>query len=220
MQYCKKCHVHVRGMQKKCPLCQGPLAGEPETQDCYPRGGRLYKESQLFFKIFLFATVVAGVLASAVNLLMPNTGHWAFFVDLAIVGLWISIYLAVHRKNSLPQHITMQAVFVSAFSVVWDAVTHWHGWSISYVIPAVFVITMISMTIIAWIMNIPASEYLICLIIDIVFGFVPIIFYVLDLLIMEFPAVICISSSVICLTGILIFQGAEIKQELIRRFHL
>lgn len=220
MKYCEKCRVSVRGMQERCPLCQRRLVGDGEMEECYPQIRTIYKQYRMFFKILIFSTITLGITAAAINLILPDTGRWALFVNLGIAGFWISMYLAVRRKNSLPQSIIFQAVFVSVFSVVWDLITHWRGWSISYVIPGVLVVSMISMTVIARVMRVPASEYLICLVLDIIFGFVPIVFYVLDLLIMPIPSVICISCSMVCLAGILIFQGEEIKKELVRRFHL
>ena len=220
MKYCDKCKVTVRGDVKRCPLCQRTLSGQAEESMLYPKVRTMYRQYREFFKVLIFSTVVAAVAACAVNLILPWTGHWALFVVIGIAGLWVSMYFAVHQRNSLPKNITYQAIFISVFSVIWDLVTHWHGWSVTFAIPCTFAVAIISMTVLAKLMKIPAGEYLICLFIDIIFGFIPIIFYIVGMLQVKIPSIICISCSIISLAGIIIFQGKEIRLELVRRFHL
>ncbi|MCQ4636332.1 DUF6320 domain-containing protein [Anaerovorax odorimutans] len=220
MKYCEKCKVQVRGDMKRCPLCQRMLVGEAEGGPLYPEVRTMYRQYRHFFKILIFSTIVAAVAACAVNLLLPQSGHWALFVVIGIAGLWISMYFAVHQRNSLPKNITYQAIFISVFSVIWDLVTHWHGWSINFAIPCTFAVAIISMTVLGRLMKIPAGEYLICLIIDIIFGFIPIVFYAIGIVDVKIPSIICISCSIISLAGIIVFQGDEIRRELTRRFHL
>ena len=131
MKYCEKCGVSVRGSQERCPLCQRRLVGEGEGEMCYPQIKTIYKQYRMFFKVLIFSTITLGITAAAINVILPDTGRWALFVNLGIAGFWASIYLAVRRKNSLAQGIIFQAVFVSVFSVIWDMITHWRGWSIS-----------------------------------------------------------------------------------------
>ncbi|MDO4546193.1 MAG: DUF6320 domain-containing protein [Bacillota bacterium] len=220
MRYCNKCNVSVRGDLKRCPLCQTPLSGIDEEGYCYPKILTVYSQYRTFFKILTFATIVAAVACGAVNLILPHTGSWSLLVIVCLACFWGSMYLAVRQRKSLPKNITQQALFVSIFCVIIDLLTNWHGWSLSYALPSIFVVAMISMTVLARVMNIPAEEYLFCLILDIVFGFIPIIFYALNMLNQNIPSVICMSCSVICLAGIALFQGREIIHELAKRFHL
>ena len=219
MKYCDKCKVSVRGSQRRCPLCQTVLHGEG-GENCYPQIFTVYSQYRMFFKILIFATVVGGVASAAVNLLLPETGRWSLLVIVGILCFWVSMYFAVRQRKSLPKNITWQAFFVSLFSVIIDVLTGWHGWSLSYALPIIFVVAMVSMAVLAIVMSIPAGEYLICMILDIVFGFIPIIFYWLDMLNQNIPSVICISCSAICLAGVILFQWREISQELTKRFHL
>lgn len=220
MKYCDKCKVQVRGNMKRCPLCQRVLSGEAEEGALYPEVRTVYRQYRTFFKILSFSTVAAAVTASAVNVILSWTGHWALYVVMGIAGFWVSMYFAVHQRNSLPKNITYQAIFISVFSVAWDMVTGWHGWCFSIAIPCTFAVAILSMTVLARLMRIPAGEYLICLFIDIIFAFIPIIFYALGMVSIKTPSIICISFGVISLAGILIFQGREIREELSRRFHL
>jgi hypothetical protein len=100
-----------------------------------------------------------------------------------------------------------------------DFLTKWYGWSIDFVLPFIFIIAMLSMTILAMAMRIPVNEYMVCLLVDIVFGFIPMLLNLLGLINHSIPSIICCTCSFICLSGVLIFQGKGILQELTRRFH-
>lgn len=220
MKYCTKCKVSVRGDSKFCPLCQMPLTGTGESELSYPKILTIYSQFRFLFKILIFASIVASVAAAAVNLILPDTGHWALLVIVGIIFFWISVFFAIYQRKRIPKSITYQAAFMSLASVIIDLLSDWHGWSLSYAMPIIFIVAMLAMAVLAMVLKLPANEYLICLILDIIFGFIPIIFYCLGMLTQNIPSIICIACSIICLAGIILFQGREMLLELERRFHL
>lgn len=236
MKYCSKCKVSVRGNARLCPLCQTPLEevkggfnayssrtgpeNEYWSESCYPEIPKFYSQYRHLIKVLIFATIIAGVASAAVNLILPGTGHWSLLVIVGIICFWISVFFAIRQRKSISKSITYQAFFMSLTSVAIDLLSDWHGWSLSYALPIIFVVAMLAMAILAVIMKLPANEYIICLIFDIIFGFIPIIFYLLGILTQNIPSIICIACSIICLAGIVLFQGREMLHELERRFHL
>lgn len=168
----------------------------------------------------MLGTVVVGVICAAVNLILPQSGRWALYVAVGLVCFWLSMVLAIKNRKSIPQSITWQGLIMSGVSIIWDLITGWNSWSLDYSIPIIFTVTVASMMIVTKILKTPTGEYMICVIITIVYGFIPIIFYAAGLLQVTIPSVICISASVIALAIILLFEGENIKQEITRRFHL
>lgn len=221
MKYCGKCQVEVRGALKRCPLCQWPLEGSSQRPALYyPRVTTVYKQYQTFFRYLMLGTVIVAVVCAAINLILPASGKWALYVAVGLVCFWISMILAIKKRKSISQNITYQALIMSALSMLWDLITGWNRWSLDYAIPIIFTVTVASMLIVSRIMKTPAGEYLLCMTVTIVYGFIPIIFYAAGLLQETVPSVICISFSVIALAIIILFKGEEIKQEIARRFHL
>lgn len=221
MKYCTKCKVSVRGNSRLCPLCQTSLEDiGGQNESCYPEVHKIYGQNRYLIKVLIFTTIIAAVASSAVNMILPDTGQWALLVIVGILFFWISVFFAVRQRKSISKNITYQAFFISIASVAIDLLTGRHGWSLSYALPVIFVVAMLSMTILAAILKLPANEYIMCLIFDIIFGFIPIIFYSLGMISQKIPSIICIAFSIICLTGIVLFQGKEMLLELERRFHL
>lgn len=219
MRQCKKCNVTVRGTHAYCPLCQGELEGTP-TPDVYPAIPTIYKQFELFFKLLLFGSVTAAVVCVAVNLILPTETFWAAFAILGIACFWILVTLGIKKRHKIPSNITWQVIFVSLLSVVWDAATGWHGWSIDYVIPIACSVAMLSMLIIAQVLRMPVNDYIICLVSDIVFCIAPLVFYLTGMVDIVLPSILCVALSVISLAALLVFEGRNMRLELARRFHL
>lgn len=216
---CKKCGIEVRGAEIVCPLCQHRLSGEP-GETVYPRIPTVYRQHELFFKCLALSSIAAGIICIAVNLLLPSGGFWSFFVVLGLLCFWVSLAYAVKKKDNIPKNITMQVFLISVLSYGWDLVTGWHGWSLDFVIPITCGAAMLSLFIIAKVMKLPPEDYLVYFMVDILFGVVPLIFYLTGLIHVAVPSVICISLSSLSLTALIIFEGKEMVRELVRRFHV
>ena len=219
MRFCDKCKVNIRGTATFCPLCQSELTGEMDAP-VYPRIKTLYQRLGLFFKLLILGTVVAGVASVAVNLILPQTGYWSLLVLCGIGCFWVSFFFIIRKRHNLPKSMLYQVVLISVISILWDNLTHWRGWSLDYVIPITCVAAMVSMAVVAKVLHMPVSDYIVCIIADTIFGIVPILFYVFDMVNVVIPSIICISISVISLVTLILFEGKNIRMEIIKRLHI
>lgn len=219
MKQCQKCHVSVRGNRESCPLCQANLTGEGE-RELYPNIPTIYRQYIFLFKILLLATISGGIISVMVNILDNSHGYWSVLVLMGIACFWIMLSFAVKKRNNIPKNITYQVFFIALFSIVWDLLTDWRAWSVDFVIPIVFITGMAALAIIPVIMKIPVSEYLFLLIIDVFFGFTPLVFLLLGLVDIILPSYICIVVSIISFITLVIFYGKHMLAEVQRRFHL
>lgn len=219
MRYCEKCRVKVRGKETHCPLCQNRLTGSAE-ESCYPSVPILYKQYEPFFKSLIFSTIAASVICAAVNLILPKSGYWSIFVILGILYFWVSFAYTLKKKDNIPKSISNQAFILSLLSLGLDWFTGWHGWSLNYVLPISFSVALLSLAIVAKVIKLPAEDYIVNLIVAIVFGFVPFILYVSGFVQSVIPSVICISLSVLSLSALILFEGNEVLGEIVKNFHL
>ncbi|MFT8318465.1 MAG: DUF6320 domain-containing protein [Sporolactobacillus sp.] len=219
MRYCEKCRVKVRGEETRCPLCQNRLTGSAE-ENVYPSIPTVYKQNELFFKSLIFSTITAGVVCAAINLILPQSGYWSVFVLLGILCFWISLSYALRKKDNIPKSISNQVFILSILSVGWDWFTGWHGWSVNYVLPISFSVALLSLAIIAKVIKLPAEDYIVNLVVDIVFGIAPLILYIAGLVGPVIPSVICTSLSIISLSALILIEGKRVLREIIKNFHL
>ena len=220
MQYCEHCKVHIRGNRKYCPLCQNTLSGlGSEEEEVFPDIPVTYQYN-LMIRVMMFISISIVVVSLAVNAMFPVNVNWPMFIIFGILCIWISLAMVIRKRHNIPKSIIWQVGVISVLAVLWDWKTGWRGWSLDYVIPIVCVVAMIVMYITAKIMRLGVRDFIIYIVLDSIFGIIPIIFLLLNFLHVKYPSVISISISVLSLAAVILFEGDNIREELNKRMHL
>ena len=221
MQRCEHCKLSLKGNYTICPLCGG-IIQEPGNQEeeVFPLIPTIYQEFNLFIRIIILISVAIVVISFAVNILFTKESRWSFLVAAGIICMWISLFFIIRKKDNIPKTIIWQVGVISTLSLLWDYSMGWIGWSIEYVIPSICVGAMIVMAIAAKILKIGVRDLIIYMLVDGIFGFIPIIFLLFGNLNVRFPSVICVAFSAIHLSALIIFEGDNIKVELNKRMHI
>ncbi|MDD3173909.1 MAG: DUF6320 domain-containing protein, partial [Herbinix sp.] len=190
------------------------------SEEVFPQIPTIYQEFNLFIRIMILISISTVIISFAVNSIFTKESRWSILIAAGILCMWISLYFILRKKNNIPKTIIWQVVLISILSVLWDRSMGWIGWSIDYVIPTVNVGAMIVMAISAKLLKIGAKDLVIYMFVDGIFGILPIIFVLFGGLNVVFPSIICVASSAISLTAILLFQGDNMKTELNKRMHI
>lgn len=221
MRYCNSCKVTVTGAKERCPLCQNLLAGEPEPEtEVYPQLPAPRYSRLLLYKWVNLAAVAAMVVCLAVNWLFPGPGWWSLFACVGILSVWITTMVGISQRRNIIKNISWQLFLISALTVALDLMIGWQGWSLDYVLPCLCVAAMASMLVLSMAMRLPPNEYLVNLIFAAVYGVLPVIFLLTNLLKVRYPSVICVALSVIIAASLWIFEGKSMRRELKKKFHL
>lgn len=220
MKYCRHCKVHIRGEGKKCTLCENKLEGlKEESEEVFPHIPPFYK-SNLALKMMIFISIVALVVSFGIDMIFPSNINWPILFMFAVISIWIGLINIVQKRYHIPKRILWQVIIISILAVFWDYKTGWRGWSLDYVIPIACVSAMIIMYITAKIMNLSMSDYITYVVLNAVFGIIPVLFMVFDLVHVAYLSIISIGFSIISLSAMVIFEGKEIKAEISKRMHI
>lgn len=219
MQYCGNCKLNIRDNKKNCPLCQNPLPKAEDSQKIFPNIAIRYN-SHLALKILIFISITIIVASFTVHMLYPVSVNWPRYVLSIIASMWIILAVAIRKRHNIPKNVMWQVAIISLISVFWDWSNGFSGWSIDYVIPLVCVAAMVVLIITANIMHISSSAYLFYLLLDVIYGFLPVAFILFDWVDVLYPSIICIAVSLISLSALLLFEGQNIIDELKKRMHL
>lgn len=237
MQNCEYCKITLKGNYEVCPLCGGILQekgdhGEVKAashlevktashlEEVFPNIPTIFQEFNIFIRIIIMISLAAIIISFAVNLIFTKDSRWSLIVAASIACMWISLFFIIRKKNNIPKTIIWQVALIGILSVLWDWSIGWLGWSINFVIPGICIGAMVVMAIAAKILKIGVRDLLVYLFIDIIFGFVPIIFLLSGDLYVTFPSVICVATSAISLSAIVLFEGDNMKAELKKKMHI
>lgn len=220
MQYCEHCNVQIKGTHKNCPLCQNALSDTYKNEEnLFPVIPEMYKKN-LILRMMIFISISIITISIAVDAMFPVKFNWLMFVIAGIGCIWASLAVVIWKRHNIPKSIVLQVAVITILAVLWDWRTGWHGWSIDYMLPLICVLAMIVMYITAKVLHLGVHDFLIYLVLDGIFGFLPLIFIIFGGLHVLYPSIICVSISVLSLSAILLFEGENIKEELDKRMHI
>jgi hypothetical protein len=220
--YCNHCRIKIRGNKDKCPLCSNILPGDDDNkvnEEIYPEIPPAY-ERHLAVRIMVFISIVFIVASFVVYTIFPSDINWPIFIVLGLISMWLSLIVIKRKRHNITKNIMWQVIIVSLLSIVWDWRTGSRGWSLDYLIPILCVAAMIVMYVTARVMKLRIRDYIAYFLLDGLFGIVPVIFILFDLVKVWYPSAICVATSIIFLSAIIIFQGENIRNELNKRMHI
>ncbi len=218
MKYCAGCKLSVTGDSMRCPLCQGRLSGNASPAAFPPL--ETHHARKILLRIFLFVSIAVVLLCVFINLIAPTNVFWSFFVLAGVACLWLSVGVAIHKRRDPLKNICWQAFIISLLSIIWDIFTRWRGWSVNFVVPCVFLTTMLLTPLLAKILRLSHSAYMVYFCIVFGFGLIPAVFLFTGLVTTVIPSLLCLCVSALSLIGLVVFGGKEIAEELRRRFHI
>jgi hypothetical protein len=218
MLYCENCNVSITSNHEKCPLCQGDAVGEPSKTNTFP----IIKEKRHLINLILKISALITIVTSAISVLinLGFGGSWSLYVIAGFITGWIVIWITVKMHGNITKNTIWLTIIISILSIIWDISTGYRGWSIDYVVPIICCFAMVEMFIVANIMKLRIEDYIVYLIIDIIFGIVPLVFFLLGIVKNIYPSLICVAGSIISLAILIIFEGKALKAEIVRRIHL
>lgn len=220
MRRCKDCKIEVLGNRKTCPLCHNRIDEselfEPSPFPDIP----LRFSSHLTIKILSFISIVLIVIAFSINWIFSKKIDWAWFVVFGVFSMSVVTLTIVRKRRNLAKGIVYQIIILSALLLLWDNVTGYRGWSVTYGIPFLNCTAICAMFIAVRIVQLEVGDYILYLGIAGLFGIIPILFIAFQWVFTPIPSVISIALSIILLTAILIFHGSAIYHEIRKRIYL
>lgn len=222
MKHCNKCHIDIRGQLTYCPLCQSELTNhtDEEEEALFPDTYSTYTSRHMFLKVVSFIAIVVSALCLLINLLVPSTFYWSFIVVASLLCVWSSLATAIYKHRNILKCLLYQSMIICLFTIFLDYYTGGNGWSLDVVMPIVFMVAMILMYFLSKILHLKASDYIIYLLADALFGILSLFLILLGLAHHIVLSIVCIGVSSIFILALLIFEGRAMKEELKKRLHV
>ena len=76
------------------------------------------------------------------------------------------------------------------------------------------------MAVIARVMRLKIQDYILYLMLDAIFGFIPFVLLLCGSLRVVYPSAACVAISIISLAALCLYEGKAMKNEILRRLHL
>lgn len=221
MKSCNKCNVKILDDTNNCPLCKTPLTDFDGivSENIYPKLEIKAKEYNFIKKIFFVFSLMCAAIAAFINYITYNGVLWSIILFAAILYIWAIIIRSIKNSMNVASKILEHAFFASILIVVIDNVLGYSGWAINYVIPELIILANIAIVILIIVNRMNWHNYVLYQIVIALFGFVPIILFLLKVIQKPLLSIIAAAFSAVTLLVTILFSDKSVKSELKRRFH-
>lgn len=168
----------------------------------------------MFFSVFFVA--LAGLVKIALpwfNLSMP-------FTILSIMGMWAVVAAILMKKRNPNKILLYQVVIFTGLTLMWDLLSGWTGWSITYALPSITITGIIGTLISARVSDLKIGDKLLYIQGVALTGFLPFIVMALGWTRAPGLSILALTFSIFVLAYTLIRHWEELKVELSKRFHI
>ena len=130
---------------------------------------------------------------------------------LAGLVFYLDVRLVLYYRDNYIRVFTSQVYLGMIICLVVDRATHWHGWSVTWVLPLCFIGLVIATFILGVILRLDLEDYIVYFFFTIALCFLQTIPLLLGKNSFPFPAVISMAAAVIFAAGLVLFRGREAK---------
>lgn len=221
MMCCDKCKMEVIGDLTFCPLCQNELRAEGHVEEnIYPRQMQQRFNNHTVLKAFGFISLIISIVCVFFNVVIPAQSWWSLIVILCLGFVWMSLGAAIRKHRNIIKYLMYQTLIISIFLVALDYATGRHGWAMTIVVPTILTVAMLLMYVVSKMLHLQVGDYMIYLLLDALFGIIPLLFLLMGQVFSNIPSFICLLTSIISVLGLIIFEGKNMMSELKRRLHV
>lgn len=185
----------------------------------YPQKLSSKKSDKLIYVLLITSTIIALVLTFINKLTSPSI-PWAALSNAGIIYIWITVLYSIKRGTNIAGHVLIQTMIISAFTLYIDERLGFKGWSIHIAIPIVLIIANITMLVLTIVSYKKYIKYAIYQLMIVLISIIPIVLVIEGILkntiINKISAVISILNLIITL----ILSYKDVKEAIIRKFHM
>lgn len=196
------------------------IASERITPE-FPKPVMPSEQEMKVYKIYSFLCIVLAAVMLVTDLSFHPRIRWTLFTMGGVATMWIASSIGFFKRYNLLKNVMWQLFIGTIISLIWDALTGWHGWSVDFVLPIMSVGVLATMFVIAKVQKSSVREYLIYELMAAGYGLaLPVILLLCKVVkrptASMFGALVCF----LFLVGVILFKGREFKEEMQKNLHV
>lgn len=175
------------------------------------------KDGEILLKIFLTTSIILAAIIILINKLITPGIPWSIFVCLGIIYIWTTVIYCIKKNTNIAGQVLLQMIIVSLIVISIDITIGFNGWSISIGIPIILIIANITMLILTIISH---KKYIRYAIYQLLIVLISLVLFIGLLKSTGVLAIIAIAIAIFNLIISLILSYKDIREALLRKFHM
>ena len=178
------------------------------------------KKTDFIIRIAILVSFIVGVGLVLINRFTTPDIRWAGYCNAGIIYVWITVLYALNKNINIASHLFIQMIALSILCVYFDYRLGFEAWSINLAIPMIVIIINIAMLILSVASYNNYIRYAFFQLLIVLTSLVPIFLVYEHLVNDKTLSIVATGISGFNLLISLIFHFKDIKEEIIRKFHI
>ena len=178
------------------------------------------KKSDKIIKLLLSLSIGMALILVVINKLTTPSIPWAAFVNAGILYSWVVVRYSIKKNINIAGHVLLQTIALSLLTFYIDYKLGMKGWSINIAIPIMIMIANVTMLVLTIISYKKYIKYAIYQLMIVFFSMLPIVFMTEHMVQDKTLSMIASGVSVLNFVLCLVLCARDVKEEIVRKFHM
>lgn len=185
----------------------------------YPQKINTHK-SDFIIKIFILVSIIIAIILFIINKLTTPQIPWAALTIAGQIYIWITVLYAINKNINIAGHVLIQTIAISLLTFYIDYSLKFKGWSLNIAIPIIIIIANLTMLILTIISHKKYIRYAIYQLIILLISVIPVILITEEIVKNPVLGEIATGISILNLIITMALCAKDVKEAIIRKFHL
>ncbi len=178
------------------------------------------KKSDKMINILVSVSMGIALILLLINRLTIPRIPWAALANAGILYTWITVIYSIRKNVNIAGHVLLQTIALSILTIYIDYKLGMKGWSINMAIPIMIMIANITMLVLTIVSYKKYIKYAIYQLMIVLFSMLPVIFVTEHIVQDKTLSMIASGISVLNFVICLILCAKDVKEAIIRKFHI
>lgn len=178
------------------------------------------KKSDKIIKISIGISVGMFFILVLINKLTTPNIPWAALANAGILYTWVTVIYSIRKNVNIAGHVLLQTIALSLLTVYIDYKLGLKGWSINIAIPIMIMIANLTMLVLTIVSYKKYIKYALYQLMIVLFSMLPVIFMTENMIQDKTLSVIASGISVLNFILCLALCAKDVKEAIIRKFHM
>jgi hypothetical protein len=178
------------------------------------------KKSDKIIKILIGVSIGIAFILVLINKLTTPNIPWAALANSGILYIWITVMYSIKKNVNIAGHVLLQTIAISLLTVYFDYKLGFKEWSINISIPIIIIIANITMLVLTIVSYKKYIKYAIYQLIIVLLSMLPVVFMTENMLYYKTLSAVASGISVLNFVLCLVLCAKDVKEVIIRKFHM
>lgn len=178
------------------------------------------KKGNLIMRFGVLLSILVALILIWINRYFKPRVPWAAIANGGIIYVWIVVYYSIKRNINIAGHVLLQTLALSTLTVFIDHQLGFKAWSLDIIIPVLIIIANITMFVLTIVSHKNFIKYAMYQLVISLFSLLPIILYIENITHNKVMCIIASTISAVNLALSLILCTKDVKETIIRKFHM